>query len=222
MSVLVAEPASKEPVTKFSLGEILLKVEGKNLTLSQFGEESAYALISDLLKQLGEELRDELNCDVDFHFDIDSVYEGSIWSKISASILIVSLNSAVSIAADVNVAVEALRYVDNLGTRAYECSLDEKIVCTMNLYAEGIFYAYYTVKSGDTLNSIAREFRDDSAFTYQQLIYSLYKENPNCFNDRDIHSLKANVNLVIPSKNKIANIDKEKAHIFINVQHLDL
>ncbi|WP_168163771.1 FimV/HubP family polar landmark protein [Jeongeupia sp. USM3] len=74
----------------------------------------------------------------------------------------------------------------------------------------------YTVKSGDTLSSLARKFQADGV-SYEQVLVSLYRSNPSAF-DGNMNRLKRGRILRVPDRDAMASVSRDEAAKEIRLQ----
>lgn len=68
----------------------------------------------------------------------------------------------------------------------------------------------YTVRSGDTLWSVARRARPQGA-TVQQTLMAIYRENPDAFIDGDMNRMRRGHALRVPEASEVAAVDADDA-----------
>lgn len=73
------------------------------------------------------------------------------------------------------------------------------------------------VKSGDTLSGIASRVRPASV-SLEQVLVSLYRENPSAFAGNNMNRLKAGQTLTVPNAEAMASIDLQSARREISLQ----
>ncbi|GHD59201.1 hypothetical protein GCM10007350_10320 [Jeongeupia chitinilytica] len=74
----------------------------------------------------------------------------------------------------------------------------------------------YTVRSGDTLSSVARKVQGDGV-SYEQVLVSLYRANPSAF-DGNMNRLKRGKILRIPDRDTMAAVSRDEAAKEIRLQ----
>ncbi|MBM3115634.1 FimV family protein [Jeongeupia naejangsanensis] len=74
----------------------------------------------------------------------------------------------------------------------------------------------FTVKSGDTLSSVARRVQGDGV-SYEQVLVSLYRANPSAF-DGNMNRLKRGKILRVPDRDAMASVSRDEAAKEIRLQ----
>ena len=70
---------------------------------------------------------------------------------------------------------------------------------------------YGPVKMGDTLSNIAYTLFPDGSLQLEQIIWSLYQQNPKAFQKNDINRLKIGSVLIVPAVAEIRSLDNNTA-----------
>jgi len=82
---------------------------------------------------------------------------------------------------------------------------------------------YGPIKHGDSLSGIAQTLFPDSPFTREQLMWAIYKHNPNVFMNHDVNKIMQGMTLRIPEYNQINATDpvtaRQNLNGGINVDH---
>lgn len=78
---------------------------------------------------------------------------------------------------------------------------------------------YGPTRGGETLWKIAEKNISNKSISVEQLVYAIYRANPNAFNSGNINLLSKGVTLVIPSDQNITAFSKTEAKGRIGVLH---
>lgn len=80
--------------------------------------------------------------------------------------------------------------------------------------------SYGPVKSGDTLNAIAKQFKPDSV-SLEQMLVAIYRENESAFIGKNMNRLRTGQILRVPTEGEVLGIERADAQKVVRVQVAD-